>query len=503
MIDLVIPLNTNREIPLYEQIYSYIKEDIQKGNLVCGQRLPSSRKLALSLEVSRSTVELSYEQLVSEGYLETIPCKGYYVAEIEELYQFTNELKQNQKTNNKKAENKQIEVEREEELYQYDFTPNGIDLENFPYNAWRKISKNILLDDKSELFVLGNSQGEYEFRDTICQYLHQARGMECEPEQVVVGAGNEYLLMLLSTIIGQHNRVAFENPTYERAYHVFKNLSHEVFSINMDRHGMNMAELEETEANIAYVMPSHQFPTGVIMPIKRRLELLKWACIEEERYIIEDDYDSEFRYKGKPIPALQGYDTQDKVIYLGTFSKSIAPAIRMSYMVLPKKLVGVYRGKCQFLSSTVSKVDQMIVNSFLKEGYYERHLNKMRAMYKNKHDTLLSELKPLIQQGICKVKGENAGVHILIEFTEGYIREYVKKFTEEHIENYTIESMEDLMVESVKQHGVKVYGLSQYYSNKSKLKYATIILGYATLSEKDIKEATQLFLKSVDNGMIT
>ncbi len=470
MNDLVISLDTSKDIPLYEQIYRYIKEDIQKGNLLCGQRLPSSRKLSVYLEVSRSTVELAYEQLVSEGYLETIPCKGYYVAQIEELYSLNNigiEVAS-------RIEKVVDHVEENKEAFLYEFSPNGIDLRSFPYNAWRKITKNVLMEE-SEIFALGNSKGERAFRNTICSYLHQARGMECDPEQIVIGAGNEYLLMLLSTVIGSKNKIAFENPTYERAYRMFENLSHEVCCVSMDKQGICVEELEQVGAQMAYVMPSHQFPTGVVMPIKRRLELLKWAIQKEERYIIEDDYDSEFRYKGKPIPALQGYDTSDKVIYLGTFSKSIAPAIRMSYMVLPKKLMKEYEDKCKSLSTTVSKIDQMIVNEFIREGYYERHLNKARAMYKMRHDALLQALKPLISCGRCKVSGENAGVHLLLEFQDG--------------------SQEMELIKQAESIRVRVYGMSKYYIEKQNITKATILLGYANMTEEEIETAIQLLLQ--------
>lgn len=486
MNDLVIPLDTSKDIPLYEQIYTYIKEDIKKGNLLCGQRLPSSRKLSMYLEVSRSTVELAYEQLVSEGYVETIPCKGYYVAEISELYQFTNSMKIGKSKNKENKDYRNKKVSKQKKVFLYDFTPNGIDLRSFPYNAWRKISKSVLNDDDSQLFLLGESQGEYEFRETICQYLHQARGMKCEPEQVVIGAGNEYLLMLLSVMLGQTCNIAFENPTYEKAYHVFQNLSHNVRAINMDKYGMCVAELEhgdtreealeENGAEVAYVMPSHQFPTGIVMPIKRRLELLKWASEKANRYIIEDDYDSEFRYKGKPIPSLQGYDTHDSVIYLGTFSKSIAPAIRMSYMVLPVGLVEAYYNKCKYLSTTVSKVDQMIVNQFIKEGYYERHLNKARAMYKGKHDILLQCLKPMLANERCKIYGEHAGVHILLEFQDG--------------------SMEQTLIEQAQNVGIRVYGMSSFYINPVEGYKATILLGYANLSEVEIQDAMAVLLEA-------
>lgn len=473
MNDLVITLDTKKDIPLYEQIYRYIKEDIQKGNLLCGQRLPSSRKLSVYLEISRSTVELAYEQLVSEGYLETIPCKGYYVAQIDELYRLNNMTTEGMGSLKDKSD-----VALEEQMeYLYEFSPNGIELRSFPYNAWRKISKNVLAEEK-EIFTLGNSKGEKEFRDTIRYYLYQARGMVCDSEQIVIGAGNEYLLMLLSTIIGL-KKIAFENPTYERAYRMFENLSHDVCCVNMDQHGMRIDELEDVGAELAYVMPSHQFPTGVVMPIKRRLELLKWAMQNEDRYIIEDDYDSEFRYKGKPIPALQGYDTGDKVIYLGTFSKSIAPAIRMSYMVLPKKLMKEYHRKCKHLSTTVSKIDQMIVNEFICEGYYERHLNKARAMYKARHDVLLQMLKPLVVSGRCKVRGEHAGVHLLLEFQD--------------------ESEEADLIERAQKVKVRVFGMSKYYIEKGDLAKATILLGYANMSEDEIEEAVEILLLAWKN----
>ena len=260
------------------------------------------------------------------------------------------------------------------------------------------------------------SQGFLSLREKIAVY-YSRYGMDYSPDQIIVGAGNDYLMMLLCAVIGTRRRVALENPTYKQAYRLFENLSCEVCTVDMDAKGMRADELEKSGADIAFVMPSHQYPLGTVMPIKRRMELLAWADECEDRYIIEDDYDSEFRYKGKPIPALQGYDGNGKVIYIGTFSKSIAPAIRMSYLVLPADLCSVYEERCSFISSTVSKVDQLILQKFIEDGYYERHLNKMRALYKSRHDTLLSALKNW--NGGFSVSGENAGVHLLLHFHDG------------------------------------------------------------------------------------
>lgn len=461
MNELTINLKTNYKLPLYEQIYDYIKNDIQSGRLPYGEKLPSTRALSRHLEVSRSTVGLAYEQLLSEGYVEARPCKGFFVAQIEELYQL------------RKVKAQPVEPAGQKKKYRYDFTPNGVDLKSFPYNVWRKLSRDILMDDRTELFRTGDSQGEYSFRSAICSYLYQARGVECTPEQIVIGAGNDYILMLLSTILGPEHRVAFEEPSYMQAFRLFRSLSYETIPVSLDRNGMNVDRLCETEADIAYVTPSHQYPTGIIMPIKRRLELLKWADAGEGRYIIEDDYDSEFRYKGKPIPALKGYDGSEKVIYLGTFSKSIAPAIRLSYMVLPTPLLEEYNKKSRFVNSTVSKVDQLIVQKFIEEGYYERHLNKTRALYKSRHDTLIEELKPLLD--ICSISGEQAGVHLLLTFKNGM--------------------REDELIQRAKEKDIRVYGMSDYLINSPKEQGRTVLLGYANLTEEQIKEAVKILAR--------
>ena len=224
------------------------------------------------------------------------------------------------------------------QYYRYDFTPNGIDLKHFPFAAWRKLNREVLQQDESDLFLLGESSGEWELREVISSYLHQARGVHVQPEQVIVGAGNDYLLMLLSRILGMDHKIAMESPTYRHAWDVFQKLGYDCRTVSMDKFGMNVEKLKESGADIAYVMPSHQYPLGIVMPIKRRQELLRWAEEKPGRYLIEDDYDSEFRYIGKPIPSLQGNDRSGCVIYLGTFSKSIAPAIRISYLVLPESL---------------------------------------------------------------------------------------------------------------------------------------------------------------------
>lgn len=456
MRELTINLTPKADTPLYEQIYQYIKQDIQTGKILAGEKLPSGRALSRYLEVSRSTVDLAYEQLLSEGYIESIPCKGYYACGIEGLYHLRTEQLQGEKA-----------PRTEERKWKYDFIPNGIDLDSFPYGAWRKVTKNVLLDDKKELFQLGDPKGEWELRETISRYLHQARGVNCRPGQILLGAGNDYLMMLLSAILGRR-KLAMESPTYKHAYRIFEAMGLELCTVPVDASGMQVEELKRSGADIAYVMPSHQYPLGIVMPIKRRLELLRWAAEQDGRYLIEDDYDSEFRYRGKPIPALQGADQAGRVIYIGTFSKSIAPAIRISYLVLPEQLLKACEQELGRFSSTVSRIDQMILNSFIREGSYERHLNRMRAIYGHKQEVLVNELKQL--SGICTVHGEDAGVHLLLEFHNG--------LTEEEL------------IRRAAAEDIRVYPLSEYSIGPMKeTRNPTILLGYATLTEEEIRQA--------------
>ena len=457
----MIPLDGRSPQPLYEQIYQYIKDEIRSGKRRAGERLPSTRMLANHLKISRCTTQMAYEQLLSEGYIESVPCKGYFIAGIEELVDLDQEP----------APGAVFSREEEKEDCQVDFSLRGLDLERFPFNTWRKITKNTLVDDNKEMFAAGDPQGEYGLREAVGNYLHSARGVHVRPEQIVIGAGSEYLWLLLAQILGRNRCIAMENTTYRQAFRVFSGVGMRVEPIAMDANGISAQELEKSGADIAYVMPAHQFPTGIVMPVKRRQELLAWAGAGQERYLIEDDYDSEFRYKGKPIPSLQGMDPAGKVIYIGTFSKSIAPAIRVGYLVLPEKLLAVYREKAGFYASTVSRIDQNILYQFMVQGHYERHLNRMRAIYKAKHDALLEGLKSLESQ--FEIRGENAGLHVVLTHKGG--------------------RAEEELVEQAKRMGVRVYGISRSLIRPEPGRFtSTVLLGYGRLSPDEIRKGTKL-----------
>ena len=455
--DMMFRLDTEGGRRRYEQIYEYIKSEIRGGRLLRGEKLPSTRILAENLQVSRSTVDLAYEQLVSEGYLEARPGSGYYVGQVEELYGFSARLQE------------RVESGIAKEQYKIDFSTGAIDMSVFPFGTWRKLNKAILSEDNGSLFALGDPQGDWELRQTISRYLHASRGANIQPEQLVIGAGNEYLLLLLEKLLGRHRKIAMEKPTYSKAYRSFQSFAYEISRIPMDKSGIDVKALHASDAEIAYVMPSHQYPTGLVMPIGRRQELLKWASEQEGRYIIEDDHDSEFRYKGKPIPCLQSIDRHDKVIYIGTFSKAIAPAIRISFMALPQPLLQIYNDRFQFFSSTVSRIDQRILQQFMEEGHFERHLNRMRKTYRVKHDEMLQLLKPFRKK--FQIQGENAGTYLALTSKEG--------------------RAEEELIALAKSAGVKVYGMSQHLDIEDE-EYHGILLGFGGLSLEEMKEGLEL-----------
>ena len=446
------------------------------GNLLRNEKLPSARFLAEYLQVSRTTVDMAYDQLVSEGYLEARPRRGYFVSAFEELYAIGDAVR---------GDISEMRDQNKQHTCRYDFSPNAIDMRHFPYATWKKITKNILVDANSKMFSLGEPQGDLQLRTTICRYLHGSRGVNCEPEQIIIGAGNDYLLLLLEKILGRHVHVAMENPTYVRAYQIFRSCAYPVSFVPVDESGMRVDCLRQTDAQVAYVMPSHQYPTGVSMPIGRRMELLKWASEAEDRYLIEDDYDSEFRYKGKPLPSLQASDRDGRVVYIGTFSKAIAPAIRISYMVLPYPLLERYRSRCSFYSSTVSRIDQTILNEFIQDGYFERYLNKMRKQYREKHDLILNELRPFGKA--FRISGSNAGLHVILTDKRGHAEDELARMAAEV--DVKVYRMQDFRMEDAGQNdfGQKASGEVQVAAWP-----AMLILGYGALTPEEIQEGIAL-----------
>ncbi|MED3550019.1 PLP-dependent aminotransferase family protein [Cytobacillus praedii] len=460
MLEITPKLDNNSETPLYVQLYEYIKQEIKAGNLTPDVKLPSKRKLAAHLSLSQNTIEAAYEQLIAEGYLLSIPRKGYYVCELDPSLAGSRGLQ---------SANFIKEKQYQDASCLYDFTQIGVDTRSFPFGVFRKLTNELLRSENDRILKLGHPQGDYDFRKALAKYLYESRGVWCSPSQIIIGAGTQYLIRLLFQLL-KGGIFAVEDPGYHRRHVAFEKWEW-VKMIPLDQEGMIVTLLEESGATVAFVTPSHQFPCGMIMPISRRMQLLHWANKSEGRYIIEDDYDSEFRYSGKPIPALQGLDTNEKVVYMGTFSKALLPSLRVSYMVLPKQLIEIYQNEYFFYAQTVSRMDQDLLRRFLEEGYWEKQISKMRVIYHKKRDILVTEIRKRFPES-AEIIGQDSGLHVLVQVNNG--------MTEQEL------------IEKASRFKSKVYPLSAYGSHDNK----TVLLGYATLSEEEIVDAVKMLARA-------
>lgn len=449
---------------LYEYLYKQIKNDIISYKLSPGEKLPSKRAFAKHLNISTITVENAYIQLLAEGYIYSVPKSGYYVSDISS----TKVLKEERPTKDvpSKADDSEIFA---------DFTSNSTAKDSFPFSTWTKILRQIMSDYEKELMVRSPFAGIKLLRNAIADYLYQFRGMDVDPEQIIVGAGTEYLYGIIIQLLGREKKYGVEDPGYQKITRIYQANQVQCAHIPMDENGVDIRALEDADADILHISPSHHFPTGIVTPISRRYEILSWAAKSASRYIIEDDYDSEFRLMGKPIPSLQSIDVADKVIYINTFSKSLSSTIRISYMVLPKSLVSTYKEKLGFYSCTVSNFEQYTLYRFIEQGHLEKHINRMRNYYRIQRDTILTCIKKQKKYNQTVIKEEHSGLHFLLQVE-------------------TDLSDEELILKA-KENGIAISCLSQYSYLPENATEHTIIINYSGIMEKDIPEAVdRLFL---------
>ncbi len=454
--------NTQSKTPLYEQLYRFIRTEIERGKLSREEKLPSKRKLAAHLKISTVTVETAYAQLEAEGYIKTVPKSGYYVLPFEAQAQ-------TEPAQTDKGTPPAGETSAE---YDYDFKTNVVDTGLFPFATWAKLAREVLAESSHELLNVTHPQGSPALRREIAEHLYKFRGIAASPDQIVVGAGSEYLIVLFIQLLGRTGTYALENPCYGKIYKIFKSNEIITVPVELDEQGLSVTALENTQADIVHVTPSHQFPLGIVMPVGRRLALLRWANEKSGRYIIEDDYDSEFRFTGQPIPALKGLDREDRVIYINAFTKSLAPSLRISYAVLPRCLMDVYRENFMFYSCTVPNFEQYTLCKFLSSGSFERHLSRMRKAYKERRDLLLSAIAQSELAAVTRIIGADAGLHFLMVVQNGM--------------------SEAELVANARQAGVNLLGLSGYYNFPVKeLPAGTLVVGYSGIKPGDMTAAVK------------
>lgn len=458
MYNFTIDLVKHKGSPLYEQLYRYISGEIKNGNIKRDEKLPSKKALASHLHISQNTVETAYAMLVQEGYVDARPRSGYYVCGISELIP-TPEIKPS------------AMPAAPDTAYKYDFRTNAVDINSFPFKTWAKLNREVVYQSP-ELLLPGDVRGDLALRESLSKYLHEFRGVSCTAEQIVIGAGIEYLLTLLCSLFDPELKFAVENPGYTKAEMLIRNSGRDIKYISLDREGLRPELLEKSGADVAYITPSHQFPTGIIMPIGRRAELLRWALVSPSRYIIEDDYNSEFNFAGKPIPSVQGIDAGGRVIYMSTFSRILAPSIRIAYMVLPPELSVKFMAKFSRYSSTVSRFEQQTLCRFINGGYLSRHLNRVKNIYKKRRDALSSMLRSLPCSGNLRISGEGAGLHLIVEAPT---------------------ELSAKILENAHRESIRFYNLADYYFEEPRRE--AFVLGYASLSDDEMEKAVGLLFK--------
>ena len=385
MVHLTTALEPGSGVPLYEQLYRSLAGEMRTGALPAGTRMPGKRRLAAELSVSVNTVDTAYQMLAAEGYLAARERSGFYVQEYLALPQVGADAR------GPSPAPAVPEPAAPEPPVRYDLSTRGVDPGLFPFRTWGRIQKELLYSSP-QLLDHGPRQGDEELRRQAADYLRAYRGVQCGLDQVVIGSGIEYLVGLLARLLG--GAAAVENPGYPRARQVLENNGISCCCLPVDEDGLSIRALSESGAAVCYVTPSHQFPTGVTMPAGRRAELLHWAARRPgQRYIIEDDYDSEFRFDTRPLPSLQGMAGADgPVVYLSTCSRSLAPSIRIAYMVLPEQLLPAWHAKYALYSGTVSRFEQQTLARFITGGYFTRHLARLRSQYKQRMETLAEAL---------------------------------------------------------------------------------------------------------------
>ena len=387
--------------PLYIALYRSIRADILAGKLAPGERLPSKRSLAQHMKVSVITVENAYAQLLAEGYIYAVERRGYFASAVERAPEAP-------------ARGEAPAAAPPETPCFVDFRSNHPDCARFPFSVWSRLLRDELSRRETKLLAATPANGAVELREAIAAYLFEFRGMRVSAEQIVIGAGSEYLYNLIVQLLGRTHVFAVENPGHVKIPRIYEKNGLAVRYVDIDERGMPVPGLRASGADVAHISPSHHFPTGVVMPIGRRQELLAWAGEAEGRYIIEDDYDSEFRFTGRPLPTLQSIDAGGRVIYTNTFSKSLAPSIRISYMVLPAALMERFRRELSFYSCTVTSFEQYTLARFLSEGHFERHINRMKKYYRSERDAVIEAIGRSPLAGRAEILEQDAGLHFLL-----------------------------------------------------------------------------------------
>ncbi|MBR6738778.1 MAG: PLP-dependent aminotransferase family protein [Oscillospiraceae bacterium] len=456
---LTYDLTDHGKTPMYEYLYQLIREDILSGRLKKDEKLPSKRTLAEHLSVSKITVENAYAQLLAEGYIYSKEKKGYFA---EDMGSFDHRVAK------EREKGKETQMGKAEPLLA-DFTQNNISESCFPYAAWAKTMRRVIMD---EPFVHpAPYAGLLSLRQAIGDYLYRFRGMRVSPDEIVIGAGTEYLYHLIIQLLGRELCYAVEDPGYRKVQRVFAANGVKTENIALDESGVRPDALACSGAQVLHISPSHHFPTGIVTPAKRRMELLQWAAEGEDRYILEDDYDSEFRFAAHPMPAMQALDRNGRVIYMNTFSKTLAPSIRISYLVMPPELMGQFQKTLGFYGCTVPSFEQYTLARFLRRGHFEKHINRMRRFYRARRNHVVQLLEDCVYADRLTILEQDAGLHFLVRVDTRL--------------------PDAVLTQKLEQAGIRVRCLSSYYHDEQHRDSHCLVVNYSGLREDALEELPQ------------
>ena len=444
-------LDSRSRVTLTDQLYAALREEISSGRIAAGERMPSKRQLAEHLHVSTATVEAAYGRLASEGYCESRPRSGMYAA-------------QDLPAAGAAAHREPVPV-------CWDFSTGAADAEHFPFSTWARLMREVLSEQDTNLLLSGDPQGSMELRREIAQMMLRLRGIEVSPECIVLGAGTEVLVTALVSLLGREKLFAVEDPGYSRVRRILVASGARIAPTPLSGGAIDVRALYTSGAGAAYVTPSHQFPLGGEMSASQRTALLHWAR-ETGGYILEDDYDSEFRFAGVSLPALRAMDDSEQVIYMNTFARTLAPGLRLSFMVLPKALIGRYRA--MHAACSVPGFEQETLRKFIAGGYLERHVARMRVVYRGR----LTQLeKKAAELGLGEVAPCGAGLYALL-----------------HVGGKT--PVQEL-VPLAEQAGVKLTRLSDYgVMETGKELERVVLLGFAGMDEQAIGEGLEALCRA-------
>lgn len=458
------------QIPLYRQLYEQMRDQITEGIWKKNQKLPPTRNLAAEYHISRNTVIQAYEQLEVEGYVRAVTGSGYFVEDLQMLQRYSRQ------SNPKKPADQK---EKQSLKQQYDFYYGNLDYSCYRSKAWRRC----LMDTYETLAMqktadLGETQGSKKLRRELGKYLSISRGVRCSEEQIILTGGHKQSVDLVARMFaGKEWKFAMEDPGYDRTRLVMQQNGFPILPVPLEQDGISISRVEKLSHTLLCVTPSHQFPMGAVLPAAKRYALLQWAA-ERESYLMEDDYDSELRYHSLPIPSLQSMDHEDRTIYMGTFSKSLSPDLRVAYLVLPKKLLPEYQAVCSCRKCSVPTLIQNTLVSFMESGEYQKHINIMRTYYQKKHDRIVQYFKKNLAEKAI-LHGENAGLHFVLELT--------KKVDPQKFQ------------EILEEKRVRIYPMQRFWMNPEDCPQQMYLIGFGALTMEELPTALERLRESIES----